>query len=256
MSAVYSWLARRMTDFENHETQNGYESSLTLKLAIFQSINSYFSLVYIVSRFAAIVDDQAHDCIGAGWSSWRSQSQLRLSPCLTPLKPISPCALSNACLDTCSSADVLICSSSHLLICSCAHVQAAIKNVIVINGQQQHCTVNSRTGEPDCLGELQSQLATLIILKVLMGLFFQFLMPLIFRCLRRAYMRCWYRKTPAAQQLYDSWRKARKVSPLERDASRPPYDPFDGAFDAHIYAHVHAYVHMSGLLVSLVTRHL
>lgn len=50
MSAVYSWLARRMTDFENHETQNGYESSLTLKLALFQSINSYFSLIYIVSR--------------------------------------------------------------------------------------------------------------------------------------------------------------------------------------------------------------
>lgn len=108
-------------------------------------------------------------------------------------------------------------------------LQAAIKNIITINGQQQYCTVNAATGQPDCMGELRSQLATLIILKFVMGMFLQFLLPLIMRCTRRLYMRCWFRNTPAAQVLYDAWRKARKASPLERDGSRPAYDPFDGA---------------------------
>lgn len=200
MSAVYSWLARRMTDFENHETQNGYESSLTLKLALFQSINSYFSLIYIVSR----VQTTDHGV----------RRPTRSASSLCPR------------LHSVSMPRVLRCALLCSALCS---LQAAIKNIITINGQQQHCTLNAATGQLDCMGELRSQLATLIILKFVMGMFLQFLLPLILRCARRAYMRCWFRKTPAAQQLYDGWRKARKASPLERDGSRPAYDPFDGA---------------------------
>ena len=44
---IYSWLATKLCAWENHPTQSSHDRSLTIKLALFYSINSYFSLLYI-----------------------------------------------------------------------------------------------------------------------------------------------------------------------------------------------------------------
>ena len=42
-------MARLLVNWENHATQSAYDMSLTLKLALFYSINCYFSLFYIAA---------------------------------------------------------------------------------------------------------------------------------------------------------------------------------------------------------------
>lgn len=39
-NVLYTYLARMLTNFENHATGSAYDNALTLKLAVFQSINS------------------------------------------------------------------------------------------------------------------------------------------------------------------------------------------------------------------------
>ena len=47
MNAVYKWLARKLTDWENYRTQTQYDDSYIIKLFGFQFVNSYASLYYI-----------------------------------------------------------------------------------------------------------------------------------------------------------------------------------------------------------------
>ena len=46
-NSIYRRVGVVMTDWENHRTQSAYENSLILKNSIFQSVNSYISLVYL-----------------------------------------------------------------------------------------------------------------------------------------------------------------------------------------------------------------
>lgn len=47
MNSIYKKLARCLNDWENYETEREYSDALTLKLCVFQFINSYSSLLYI-----------------------------------------------------------------------------------------------------------------------------------------------------------------------------------------------------------------
>jgi len=46
-NAIYSWVAMRMTEEENHKTQSQFDQSLIMKTFIFQFVNSYNLLIYI-----------------------------------------------------------------------------------------------------------------------------------------------------------------------------------------------------------------
>jgi hypothetical protein len=103
---------------------------------------------------------------------------------------------------------------------------AAIKNSITIAGERQQCKLNS-LGQPDCMAELQSQLAILIITKFALSVGITFLLPLLWRAAARCCLRFRYRGTPEKVEAYDAWTAARKASSYEREAGLPPYDPFD-----------------------------
>jgi len=47
LNFIYRYVARKMTDWENFETDSEYNNSLTIKLFCFQFVNSYSSLFYI-----------------------------------------------------------------------------------------------------------------------------------------------------------------------------------------------------------------
>jgi len=47
MNFVFSTLARVLSNWENHPTKSSYDNSLTLKLAVFNGINSYFPLMCV-----------------------------------------------------------------------------------------------------------------------------------------------------------------------------------------------------------------
>ncbi|KAK3099640.1 hypothetical protein FSP39_007371 [Pinctada imbricata] len=47
LSKLYDWLARKLTDWENHRTQTKYDDSLIIKLFAFQFVNNYTSCFYI-----------------------------------------------------------------------------------------------------------------------------------------------------------------------------------------------------------------
>lgn len=59
MNAVYSKVAQKVTDWENHRTDNEYENALILKTFAFQFVNSYISLFYI-----AFIKSQNFDIFG------------------------------------------------------------------------------------------------------------------------------------------------------------------------------------------------
>lgn len=47
MNFIYKYVAKKLTDWENHEVDTSYNSSLASKLFLFQFVNSYNSLFYI-----------------------------------------------------------------------------------------------------------------------------------------------------------------------------------------------------------------
>jgi len=47
LSYFYSWIAVKLTDFENHRLDSEYESALTFKMYLFQFANFYGSIFYI-----------------------------------------------------------------------------------------------------------------------------------------------------------------------------------------------------------------
>jgi anoctamin-10/anoctamin-7 len=47
MNEIYKVVARKLTDWENHETDSVHNDSLATKLFLFQFVNSYNSLFYI-----------------------------------------------------------------------------------------------------------------------------------------------------------------------------------------------------------------
>jgi hypothetical protein len=46
-NVIYSDVARRLTDIENHRTDTSYEDSIIVKMFMFQFVNSYSSFFYI-----------------------------------------------------------------------------------------------------------------------------------------------------------------------------------------------------------------
>lgn len=60
MAFIYGWLARVLTSWENHAVKSSYDNSLIIKLAVFNSINSYFPLMYIAAIKNSIVIDGEH----------------------------------------------------------------------------------------------------------------------------------------------------------------------------------------------------
>ncbi|CAG8616143.1 5643_t:CDS:10, partial [Ambispora gerdemannii] len=68
LSAVYGKIAKIMTDFENHKTVTNYEDSLILKLYLFDFVNFYSALFYILlfkQKFSMKLlygDDTAEGC--------------------------------------------------------------------------------------------------------------------------------------------------------------------------------------------------
>jgi len=47
MNFVYSWVALRTTEWENHRTHKEHQSVLVWKLVFFYCINHYISLFYL-----------------------------------------------------------------------------------------------------------------------------------------------------------------------------------------------------------------
>lgn len=47
MNYIYKFVAKKLTDWENHEVDTTYDSALSSKLFMFQFVNSYNSLFYI-----------------------------------------------------------------------------------------------------------------------------------------------------------------------------------------------------------------
>jgi hypothetical protein len=47
MTVIYSYVAEKLTDWENHEKASYYDNSLSLKIIFFEFINNYSSLYYI-----------------------------------------------------------------------------------------------------------------------------------------------------------------------------------------------------------------
>jgi hypothetical protein len=63
MNKVYTLVAKKLTDWENYETESMYNDSLATKLFLFQFVNSYNSLFYIAflkSSVEGCIDD---DCM-------------------------------------------------------------------------------------------------------------------------------------------------------------------------------------------------
>lgn len=50
LQIVYTYLARKLTDWENNETQTAYDNSYIIKLACFYAVNGYSSLFFIAVR--------------------------------------------------------------------------------------------------------------------------------------------------------------------------------------------------------------
>jgi hypothetical protein len=162
MNFVYTILARKLTDFENHAAVTAYDDSLTVKLAVFQSINSYFGLVYI----------------------------------------------------------------------------AIIKNNMNFGGLHQQCKSNA-DGEPDCMGEMQSQLAILMLTKLIVGMLNQFLLPLIVRVLSPACRSCTSRITIDLREKYERVEAAKRASHFEQEAENSTYTYFDDC----TYTLLHAFLY-------------
>lgn len=102
---------------------------------------------------------------------------------------------------------------------------AAIKNNITIAGERQYCKKNA-DGEPDCMGELQSQLAILMLTRLLMGNFTEYLLPIILRTIGACFGRCRKGSTPDQQAAKEAFAAARKASPYEEQAQMATYDTF------------------------------
>mmetsp|Transcript_23742 Transcript_23742/g.3947 ORF Transcript_23742/g.3947 Transcript_23742/m.3947 type:complete len:91 (+) Transcript_23742:526-798(+) len=47
MNIVYELIAKKLNDWENHETELDYTNNLSVKLFLFKFVNSYISLFYI-----------------------------------------------------------------------------------------------------------------------------------------------------------------------------------------------------------------
>lgn len=56
-------------------------------------------------------------------------------------------------------------AAARIINFECFLMNATLQNHVVINGQQQSCTLNS-ANEVDCMAELQQQLATLMFTRV------------------------------------------------------------------------------------------
>ena len=63
MNFVYSKVARKLTEWENVETDSQWQNSLTFKLFLFQFINSYSSLIYIAFGRSTYGLCQDNDCL-------------------------------------------------------------------------------------------------------------------------------------------------------------------------------------------------
>lgn len=47
MNIIYEFIAKKLNDWENHETELDYNNYLSIKLFLFKFVNSYISLFYI-----------------------------------------------------------------------------------------------------------------------------------------------------------------------------------------------------------------
>lgn len=102
---------------------------------------------------------------------------------------------------------------------------AAIKNNITIQGERQYCKLNG-DGEPDCMSELQSQLAILMLTRLVMGNFLEYGLPILLRWLGRL-ASCCVRRDPDAQAAAERLANAQSASPYEKEAGMPTYDTFN-----------------------------
>jgi anoctamin-10/anoctamin-7 len=63
MNTIYRVVARKLTDWENHETDSLYNDSLAIKLFLFQFVNSYNSLFYIAFLKSSLEGCIDGDCM-------------------------------------------------------------------------------------------------------------------------------------------------------------------------------------------------
>ena len=97
---------------------------------------------------------------------------------------------------------------------------------VVIYGEPQTCKLDAATGTPDCMGELQGQLATILITRLILGnlqeLFLPVIIPRVMACFR------YRRAKPEARAELDALAANRPYKPdVEVESELPAYDPSD-----------------------------
>ena len=103
---------------------------------------------------------------------------------------------------------------------------AFIKSSLVLVGQQQACQVGP-AGAPDCLFDMQQQLAILIATRIAFTIAFDLLLPRMRACTLSA-SRCARNLCSRARRASDArWRAAVDASPLEAENEAYVYNPFD-----------------------------
>ena len=63
MNYIYKFVAKWLTDWENHEIDTTYNSALASKLFLFQFVNSYNSLFYIAFLKGTTEGCDDNDCM-------------------------------------------------------------------------------------------------------------------------------------------------------------------------------------------------
>lgn len=63
MNYIYGHVAKRLTNWENHEVESHYNDALATKLFLFQFVNSYNSLFYIAFLKSAVEGCRDGDCM-------------------------------------------------------------------------------------------------------------------------------------------------------------------------------------------------
>lgn len=159
LDVVYGYLARALTSWENHPTTTRHTNSLILKLAVFRAINRCARARRGMPLAAWHLSDCSDD-IAARAANLRYQLVAR-NPHRAP----------------------------HVNSYFSLLYIAAIKGHISIGGQLQQCANNS-DGVPDCMSELQSQLAILLITRFLLIVLFGVAWPAMARALEPCTARC------------------------------------------------------------------
>lgn len=104
---------------------------------------------------------------------------------------------------------------------------AAIKNNITILGEHQYCRANAK-GEPDCMGELQSQLAVMLVQRMVIRVATEHGMPkwAAFKTwMAKRWSLCCARAAVMSEQAV--LEEAKKHSPFEVQAEYPTFATFD-----------------------------